>query len=134
MKRFCQVVGVDYGDTFAPVAIHDTIRLLLALVGQKGCKVYLLDVKSSFLNGILLEVIYVKQPVGFEIVGQEQKVYKLYKALYGLKQVLKAWYSIIDSHMIKLGFMRSENEVTLYTKQMMMACNCIYHFMLMTRL
>ena len=54
VKGFAQVAGVDYGDTFAPVAMHDTIRLLLALARQKGWRVYHLDVKSAFLNGILL--------------------------------------------------------------------------------
>ncbi|WJZ90607.1 hypothetical protein VitviT2T_009738 [Vitis vinifera] len=66
VKGFAQVVGVDYGDTFAPIARHDTIRLLLALAGQMEWKVYHLDVKSAFLNGILLEDIYVQQPEGFE--------------------------------------------------------------------
>nr|CAN72453.1 hypothetical protein VITISV_008931 [Vitis vinifera] len=117
VKGFAQVAGVDYGDTFAPVARHDTIRLLLALAGQMGWKVYHLDVKSAFLNGILLEEIYVQQPEGFEVIGHEHKVYKLHKALYGLKQAPRAWYSIIDSHLIQLGFRRSENEVTLYLKQ-----------------
>ena len=59
VKGFAQVFGVNYDDTFALVARHDTIRLLLALVGQMGRKVYHLDVKSAFLNGILLEEIYV---------------------------------------------------------------------------
>ena len=117
MKGFVQVAGVDYGDTFAPVARHDTIRLLLALVSQMGWKVYHLDVKSAFLNGILLEEIYVQQPEGFEVIGHEHKVYKLHKALYGLKQAPRAWYSRIDSHLIQLGFRRSENEATLYLKQ-----------------
>ena len=71
VKGFAQVTGVDYGDTFTPVARHDTIRLLLALAGQKGWKVYHLDVKSAFLNGILLEEIYVQQPEGFFVVGDE---------------------------------------------------------------
>ncbi|RVW91591.1 Copia protein [Vitis vinifera] len=93
VKGFAQVSGVDYDDTFAPVARHDTIRLLLALVGQMGWKVYHLDVKH------------------------EHKVYKLHKALYGLKQAPRAWYSRIDSHLIQLGFRRSENEATLYLKQ-----------------
>ncbi|RVW12561.1 Retrovirus-related Pol polyprotein from transposon TNT 1-94 [Vitis vinifera] len=66
VNGFAQVVGVDYGDTFAPVARHDTIRLLLALAGQMGWKVYHLDVKAAFVNGILLEDIYVQQPEGFE--------------------------------------------------------------------
>ncbi|RVX01546.1 Pleiotropic drug resistance protein 3 [Vitis vinifera] len=87
---FAQVAGVDYGDTFAPVARHDTIRLLLALAGQMGWKVYHLDVKSAFLNGILLEEIYVQQPEGFEVIGHEHKVFKLHKALYGLKQAPRA--------------------------------------------
>ena len=90
VKGFAQVVGVDYGDTFAPVTRHDTIRLLLALAGQMGWKVYHLDVKSAFLNGILLEEIYVQQPEGFEVTGHEHKVYKLQKALYGLKQAPRA--------------------------------------------
>jgi hypothetical protein len=108
---------VDYGDTFAPVARHDTIRLLLALAGQKEWKVYHLDVKSAFLNGILLEEIYIQQPEGFIVTGHEHKVYKLHKALYGLKQAPRAWYSRIDTHLIQLGFKRSENEATLYLKQ-----------------
>jgi hypothetical protein len=108
---------VDYGDIFAPVARHDTIRLLLALVGQKEWKVYHLDVKSAFLNGILLEEIYVQQPEGFEVAGHKHKVYKLHKSLYSLKQAPRARYSIIDTHLIQLGFKRSENKATLYLKQ-----------------
>ncbi|XP_074322761.1 uncharacterized protein LOC141659731 [Apium graveolens] len=72
--------------TFAPVARKDTIRTLIALAAQKGWKLYKLDVKSAFLNGDLEEEIYVDQPDGFVIKGQEGKVYKLKKALYGLKQ------------------------------------------------
>ncbi|RVW99216.1 Retrovirus-related Pol polyprotein from transposon TNT 1-94 [Vitis vinifera] len=117
VKGFAQVAGVDYGDTFAPVAKHDTVRVLLALAGQMGWKVYHLDVKSAFLNGRLLEEIYVQQPEGYEVTGHEHKVYKLQKALYGLKQAPRVWYSKIDSHLIQLRFRRSENEVTLYLKQ-----------------
>ena len=78
---------------------------------------YHLDVKSAFLNGILLEEIYVQQPEGFEVTRHEHKVYKLQKALYGLEQAPRAWYSRIDSHLIQLRFRRSENEATLYLKQ-----------------
>ena len=108
------MAGVYYGDTFAPVVRHDTIRLLFALASQLGWKVYHLDVKSTFLNGILLEDIYVQQPEGFEVAGHEHKVFKLHKTLYGLKQAPKAWYNRIDSYLIQLGFKRSENEATLY--------------------
>uniref|UniRef100_A0A6N2MMZ3 Reverse transcriptase Ty1/copia-type domain-containing protein n=1 Tax=Salix viminalis TaxID=40686 RepID=A0A6N2MMZ3_SALVM len=94
VKGLTQVVGIDYGDTFAPVARHDTIRLLLALAAQLGW-----------------------ESEGFEIAGNEHQVYKLHKAFYGLKQAPRAWYSRIDAHLIQLGFKRSENEATLYLKQ-----------------
>jgi hypothetical protein len=90
VKGFAQVAGVDYGDIFAPVARHETIRLLLALIGQKEWKVYHLNVKAAFLNGIVLEEIYVQQLEGFEVAGYEHKVYKLHKALYGLNQAPRA--------------------------------------------
>ena len=57
-----------------------------------------MDVKSSFLNGILQEEVYVQQPLGYQIMGHEQKVYRLKKALYGLKQAPRAWYSGIDPY------------------------------------
>ncbi|CAJ2645183.1 unnamed protein product [Trifolium pratense] len=106
----------DYWYTFAPVARHDTIRLLVALTAKLGWKIYHFDVKSAFLNGLLDEDIYVDQPEGFKVAGSENKVYKLHKALYGLKQAPRAWYSRIDGHLLQSGFKRSENEATLYVK------------------
>jgi len=116
VKGYSQMAGVDYGDTFAPVARHETIRLLVALAAQCGWKIFHLDVKSAFLNGILEEEIYVEQPIGFLVAGHEDKVYKLHKALYGLKQAPRAWYSRIDDHFLQNGFRRSPNEPTLYVK------------------
>ncbi|GJV37465.1 gypsy type transposase [Tanacetum coccineum] len=81
---------VDFKDTFALVAHHDTIKLLLAIAAQRNWKSHHLDVKYAFLNGELKEEIYVKQPKGFEVVGQEEKIYRLYKTLYGLKQAPRA--------------------------------------------
>ncbi|RVW28396.1 Midasin [Vitis vinifera] len=75
-----------------------------------------LDVKSAFLNGYLQEEIYVEQPEGFQVKGQEEKVYLLKKALYGLKQAPRAWYSRIDEHLQSLGFVKSPSEATLYVK------------------
>ena len=91
VKGYAQIFGVDYSETFAPVARLDTIRLLLALSAQKGWKVFQLDVKSAFLNGVLQEEIYVEQPEGFVVQGEEDKVYLLKKALYSLKQAPNAW-------------------------------------------
>jgi hypothetical protein len=115
-KGFSQQPGIDYGETFSPVARLDTVRTILATTTQNKWQVFQLDVKSSFLNGILQEEVYVDQPPGFEVKGQEDKVYKLKKSLYGLKQAPRAWYSRIDSYLINNGFNRSSNEPTLYTK------------------
>ena len=91
VKGYAQVFGVDFSETFAPIARLDTIRLALALAAQKGWKVFQLNVKSAFLNGYLQEEIYVDQLEGFEVKGQEGKVYLLKKALYGLMQAPRAW-------------------------------------------
>lgn len=117
VKGYSQMAGIDYGDTFAPVARHETIRLIVALSAQCGWKIFHLDVKSAFLNGILEEEIYVEQPAGFIVAGYEDSVYRLHKALYGLKQAPRAWYSRIDSHFLQNDFRRSQNEPTLYVKE-----------------
>ena len=82
---FAQQEGIDYEENFAPTAKWNTIRLTLALVAQKGWKVHQMDVESSFLSEDLQEEVYMTQPLGFEIEGQEHKVCKLIKDLYGLK-------------------------------------------------
>ncbi|KAI4297629.1 hypothetical protein L6164_037513 [Bauhinia variegata] len=116
VKGYSQIFGIDYSDTFAPVARHDTIRLLLTIVAQKGWQVFHMDVKSAFLNGFLQEEIYVEQPEGFVIKGQEDKVYLLKKALYGLKQAPRVWYNRINDNLLHLGFHKSLSEATLYVK------------------
>jgi hypothetical protein len=75
-----------------------------------------MDVKSSFLNGLLEEEVYVDQPLGFEFKEHPTKVYQLKKSLYGLKKVPRDWYSRINTYLIKSGFNRSQNEPNLYTK------------------
>ena len=87
-QGFSQVPGVDYFDTFAPVAKTTSIRVVLTLAAHYGWPVHQMDVKSAYLNGVLdeKEVIYLRQPPGFVIAGSEHLVLKLNKALYGLKQ------------------------------------------------
>ena len=84
------------------------------MAAQKGWKVHQMDVKSAFLNGDLQEEVYMTQPPGFEVEGQEHKVCKLIKALYGLKQAPRAWYAKMDDYLKKVGFQRSESDDTLY--------------------
>lgn len=85
-KGYSQQLGVDFNETFAPVARMETITTILALAVQLEKQVFQLDVKSSFLNGELEEEVYVEQPLGYVQKGKEDKVYCLQKALYGLKQ------------------------------------------------
>ncbi|KAE8656273.1 hypothetical protein F3Y22_tig00117005pilonHSYRG00292 [Hibiscus syriacus] len=78
--------GVDYKEVYAPVARHDTIRLVVAMAAQNSWPIFKLDVKSAFLHGDLKEEVFIDQPPSYEKLGNEHKVYKLKKALYGLKQ------------------------------------------------
>jgi Reverse transcriptase (RNA-dependent DNA polymerase) len=89
-KGYVQQHDIDFEEVFAPVARMETVRLIMAIAVQEGWLLHHMDVKSVFLNGDLKEEIYVTQPSGFEIKGQEHKVLKLHKALYGLKQAPRA--------------------------------------------
>lgn len=115
-KGYTQNPGVDFNETFAPVARLDTIRTQIDLVAQRNWKLFQLDVKLAFLNGVLKEEVYIKQPKGIEVKGAEGKVYKLKNALYGLKQAPRAWYGEINTYLLKCRFRRSISEATLYVK------------------
>ena len=95
-KGYAQVEGIDFGETFAPFARMESIRLILDYASSKHIKVYKMDVKSAFLNGELEEQVYMEQPDGFQVQETENHVYMLKKALYGLKKSPRAWYSRID--------------------------------------
>jgi hypothetical protein len=88
-KGYAQVEGVDYEETFSPVARLEVIRMFLAFSSYKKFKVYQMDVKSTFLNGNLEEEVYIEQPNGFQITNKRDCICKLNKALYVLKQAPK---------------------------------------------
>eukprot|EP00253_Pinus_taeda_P016890 PITA_16890 len=117
VKGYKQQYGRDYEETFALVARMETMRAVLSIAAQNKCKVYQMDVKSAFLNGVLKEEVYVEQPLGYEKKGEEHKVCKLKKALYGLKQASRAWYSRIDSYLLDNEFDKCEGEPTVYIKE-----------------
>ncbi|XP_066374820.1 uncharacterized protein [Miscanthus floridulus] len=87
-QGFSQKEGIDYGETFAPVARLEAIHILLAFAASRGYKLYQMDVKSAFLNGFIEEEVYVKQPPGFEHPNFPDRVFKLQKALYGKEMTL----------------------------------------------
>ncbi|GAU34373.1 hypothetical protein TSUD_217130 [Trifolium subterraneum] len=94
----------------------ETVRLVVAIANARDWPMYHLDVKSSFLNGPLEELIYVTQPPGFVIEGKENLVYRLKKALYGLKQAPRAWNKRIDSFLVKQGFSKCKSEYGVYVQ------------------
>ncbi|GKA58143.1 zinc finger, CCHC-type containing protein [Tanacetum coccineum] len=103
IQGFRQKEGIDYFNTYAPVACITTIRLLLALEAIHNLVIYQMDVKTSFLNGDLDEEVYMKQPEGFVMPSNEHNVCKLVKSLYGLKQAPKQWHQKFDELMVLLG-------------------------------
>ena len=116
VKGFIQKEGIDYFDTYAPVARISTIRVLIALASIYKLQIHQMDVKTAFLNGELEEEIYMKQPEGFVVQGQEQKVCKLIKSLYGLKQAPKQWHKKFDKVIISNGYRIHELDKCVYSK------------------
>nr|GFB31684.1 retrovirus-related Pol polyprotein from transposon TNT 1-94 [Tanacetum cinerariifolium] len=97
---YSQQEGIDYDETFTPVARIEDIRLFLAYAAHKDFTVYQMDVKTSFVNIFLKEEVYVGQPPGFVSKQYPDHVYILDKALYGLKQAPRAWYGVLSQFLI----------------------------------
>jgi hypothetical protein len=115
-KGYSQVEGLDFDETYAPVARLESIRILLAYGTYHGFKLYQMDVKSAFLNGPIKKEVYVEQPPDFEDSEYPNHVYKLSKALYGLKQAPRAWYECLRDFLITSGFKVGKVDPTLFTK------------------
>ncbi|GJR05618.1 retrovirus-related pol polyprotein from transposon TNT 1-94 [Tanacetum coccineum] len=113
-QGYSQEEGIDYDETFAPVARMEAIGIFLAFATYMNFKVYQMDVKSAFLNGKLKEEVYVKQPPSFESIEFPDYVYKLDKAFYGLKQAPKAWYETLSTFLIQNKFANGRIDNTLF--------------------
>jgi hypothetical protein len=114
-QGFSQVEGLDFRKTFAPVARLEAIRFLLAFAASKGFKLYQMDVKNAFLNGVIQEEVYVRQPLGFENPKYPDRVYKLSKALYGLKQAHHAWYARFKMFLLEHEYVIGSVDKTFFT-------------------
>jgi len=108
--------GIDYEETFVPVARIEVIHILGAFAAHIEIKLYQKDVKSAFLNGYLKEEVYVSQPPGFENHDFPNHVFKLDKALYDLKQAPRAWSERLLKFLIDNGFQRGKVNNTLFLK------------------
>ena len=103
-KGYNQEEGIDYDETYAPVARIEALRLLLAYACLSGFKLFQMDVKSAFLNGFINEEAYVTQPFGFEEHKLPGHVYKLKKALYGLKKAPRQWYERLSNFLLSKNY------------------------------
>jgi hypothetical protein len=111
-QGFSQKEGINYDETFAPVARLEAIRIILAFSVANGFKLHQMDVKSAFLNGVLEEEVYVRQPPGFE--SEKYPQYMLRKALYGLKLAPRAWYGRLKGFLFERGFEMGKVDQTLF--------------------
>ncbi|WVZ83182.1 LOW QUALITY PROTEIN: hypothetical protein U9M48_030353 [Paspalum notatum var. saurae] len=116
-QGFTRVEGLDFGETYAPVARLESIQILVAYATHHNFKLYQMDVKSDFLNGPIQEEVYVEQPPGFEDPKKPHHMYKLHKALYGLKQAPRAWYECLKDFLLKNGFEIGKVDSTLFTRK-----------------
>ncbi|KAI0491437.1 hypothetical protein KFK09_025697 [Dendrobium nobile] len=110
-----QEYGLDYTETFSPVAKLPTIRILLAVALHHEWPVQQLDVANAFLHGTLQETVYMTQPKGFADSTNPNYVCHLHKAIYGLKQAPRQWYNTLTSHLVSIGFHHSTSDPSLLT-------------------
>nr|GEZ69951.1 retrovirus-related Pol polyprotein from transposon TNT 1-94 [Tanacetum cinerariifolium] len=116
-RGYRQEEGIDFEESFAPVARLEAIRIFLAYAAHKNMVVYQMDVKTAFLNGNLRKDVYVSQPDGFVDLDNLNHVYKLKKALYGLKQSPRAWYNMLSSFLLSQEFSKGSVDPTLFIRK-----------------
>ena len=115
-KGYTQKEGIDYEETFSPVAMLKSIRILLAVAASLDYEIWQMDVKTAFLNGNLNEDIYMQQPKGFKAKGKEHMVCKLQRSIYGLKQASRSWNIRFDQAITSFVFEKSPDEPCVYKR------------------
>ncbi|GJR15923.1 retrovirus-related pol polyprotein from transposon TNT 1-94 [Tanacetum coccineum] len=116
-KGYGQEEGIDFEESFAPVARLEAVRIFVAYAAHKNFPIFQMDVKTTFLNGPLKEEVFVQQPDGFVDPDFPNHVYRLKKALYGLKQAPRAWYDKLSSFLIEHHFTKGIVDPTLFTRR-----------------
>ncbi|GKD86689.1 retrovirus-related pol polyprotein from transposon TNT 1-94 [Tanacetum coccineum] len=114
-QGFSQEEGIDFEESFAPVARIEVIRIFVANAANKNMMIFQMDVKKTFLNGELKEEVYISQPEGFVDQENPSHMYKLKKALYSLKQAPRVWYDMLSSFLISQHFSKGAVDPTLFT-------------------
>jgi hypothetical protein len=115
-KCFKQIHGIDYDETFSPVAMLKSVQILLAIGAYFDDEIWQMDVKTAFLNGNLTEDVYMTQPEGFIDPKYARKICKLQKSIYGLKQVSQSWKLHFDEVVKGFGLIKNVEEPCVYKK------------------
>ncbi|GKE74767.1 retrovirus-related pol polyprotein from transposon TNT 1-94, partial [Tanacetum coccineum] len=113
-RGYCQEEGINFEESFAPVARLEVVRIFLVFAAHMNMIVYQMDVKTTFLNDILREEVYVSQPDGFVDPDNPNHVYRLKKALYGFKQAPRVWCDLLSSFLLSQGFSEGTVDPTLF--------------------
>jgi hypothetical protein len=116
VNSYAQVAGLDFEETFAPIARLEPIWILLSYTAHHSFKLLQMDVKSAFLNGLIKEEVYLEKPPDFEDDRYPDHVYKLSKVLYALKQAPRAWYECLRDFLISNAFKVGKANLTLFTR------------------
>ncbi|KAL0386219.1 UNVERIFIED_CONTAM: Retrovirus-related Pol polyprotein from transposon RE2 [Sesamum radiatum] len=115
-KEYTQRPGVDFEETYSPVAMAKSVRILLAIAAWYDYEIWQMDVKTGFLNGFVEEEIFVDQPEGFTAVGEEQKVCHLQRSICGLKQASRSWNTRFDEVIRSYDFIKNDYDPCIYKK------------------
>ena len=116
-KAYSQTYGIDYDETFAPIAKMSIARMLISLAVNKDWKLHQLDVKNAFLHGELMEEVYMDVPPSFGTIQTIGKVCRLRKSLYGLKQFPRAWFDRLRRAMVGMGYQQTNADHTVFFRQ-----------------
>ncbi|KAL0328097.1 UNVERIFIED_CONTAM: Retrovirus-related Pol polyprotein from transposon RE1 [Sesamum calycinum] len=115
-KEYTQRPGVDFEETFSPVAMAKSIRIMLAIAAWYDYEIWQRDVKTAFLNGFVKEEIYIDQSEGFTVIGEEQKVCHLQRSIYDLKQNSRSWNIHFDEVIRGYDFVKNDFDPCVYKK------------------
>ncbi|GKE84737.1 retrovirus-related pol polyprotein from transposon TNT 1-94, partial [Tanacetum coccineum] len=127
-----QEEGLNFKESFVPIARLEAIKIFLANAASKNMTVYQMDMKTAFLNGKLKDEVYVSQPESFFDPDRPHHVYRLKKALYGLKQAPRAWYDTLSKFLLAQGFSKGVVDPTLFIQKtgksaIALCCNNVQH-------
>nr|GEZ05279.1 retrovirus-related Pol polyprotein from transposon TNT 1-94 [Tanacetum cinerariifolium] len=117
VRGYRQEEGIDFEESFNPVARMEAIRIFLAYAAHKSFTVFQMDVKTAFLHGTLKNDVCVYEPEGFIDAGHPRHVFKLKKVLYGLKQAPRAWYDELSTFLLQNHFFKGTTDPTLFIRR-----------------